>query len=159
MKVTLQQAEISDAEVLHKMQIAAFAPLLEKYRDYETSPATEPVEKTASRLKDPDSFYFRILVDGELAGAIHIVRKGKNGSLWISPLYIAPAFQGKGLAQQAMKLAELKFPADKVWELSTLAEETGHCYLYEKLGYERTERIEPINERTTLVYYKKEMEA
>ncbi|WP_033543796.1 GNAT family N-acetyltransferase [Planococcus sp. CAU13] len=157
MKITLQPAQMTDAAEIHGLQIAAFTPLLEKYRDYEKSPANEPLEKTISRLRNPDSHYFRIFANDRLAGAIHIVRKEKNGSLWISPIFITPPYQGKGIAQQAMKMAEQKFPEDRVWELSTLAEETGNCYLYEKLGYERTPRFEQINERTTLVYYKKEM--
>lgn len=157
MNITLQLAEETDAAAIHRLQIAAFKPLLEKYHDYETSPGNEPVEKTVSRLKNPNSRYFKILADGNIAGAIHIVRKEIKGSLWISPIFIAPAFQGNGIAQLAMKLAEEVFEADRIWELSTLAEETGNCYLYEKLGYKRTSRVEPINENATLVYYKKEM--
>lgn len=157
MKITLQLAHMTDAAEIHKLQIAAFSPLLEKYRDYGTSPANEALEKTIRRLKNPASFYFKILAAGQIAGAIHIVRKEKNGSLWISPIFVILEFQGKGIVQQAMKLAEQKFSADETWELSTLAEEIGNCYLYEKLGYERTRRIEKINERATLVYYKKEM--
>lgn len=157
MKITLQPAKETDAAAIHELQIAAFTPLLEKYRDYGTSPATEPLAKTISRLKNSESHYFMILAEDELAGAIHIVRKEINGSLWISPIFIGPSHQGKGIAQQAMMLAEQKFGDDKVWELSTLAEEKGNCYLYEKLGYKRTCRAEKINGHTTLVYYKKEM--
>ncbi|HSJ38557.1 MAG TPA: GNAT family N-acetyltransferase [Planococcus sp. (in: firmicutes)] len=158
MKITLQPAKEKDAAAIHNLQIAAFTPLLEKYRDYSTSPASEPLEKTVRRMKNPDSHYFMIFADGELAGAINIFRKEIKGSLWISPIFIGPNFQGKGIAQRAILLAEQKFSNDRTWELSTLAEETGNCYLYEKLGYKRTDRTEKINERTTLVYYKKEME-
>lgn len=158
MNITLQPANEKDAAVIHELQITAFTPLLNKYKDYETSPASEPVEKTLSRLKNPHSHYFKILADGDLAGAIHIVRKESGSSLWISPIFITPAFQGKGIAQQALRLAEENFGADRIWELSTLAEETGNCYLYEKLGYRRTPRVERINECATLVFYKKEMQ-
>lgn len=156
MKITLQPAKVEDAATIHAMQIAAFAPLLEKYKDFETSPANEPLERTISRLKNPDSHYFGIWADEQLAGAIRIIRKGAEGSLWISPIFISPEFQGKGIAQRAMKLAEKEFPEDKVWKLATLAEETGNCYLYEKLGYERTPQVEQINEHAKLVYYKKQ---
>lgn len=158
MKITLQLATETDAQAIHDLQIEAFTPLVEKYRDYNTSPATEPLEKTVRRLNNPDSRYFKILADGELAGAVHVIRKEIEGSLWISPIFIAPNFQGLGIAQQAIGIAEQKFPDDRIWELSTLAEETGNCHLYEKLGYKRMDRIDKINERTTLVYYKKELE-
>lgn len=158
MKITLLEAAESDAAVIHELQLAAFAPLLKKYRDHGTSPATEPLEKTISRIRNPNSHYYRILADEELAGAIHIVRKEINGSLWISPIFIGPDHQRKGIAQTAMLMAEERFADDKVWELSTIAEETGNCYLYEKLGYQRTGKEQKINERATLIYYKKELD-
>ena len=46
----LVRANIQDAENLWKMQIAAFHDLYAKYRDPETSPATETIEKTGDRL-------------------------------------------------------------------------------------------------------------
>lgn len=158
MRIILQEATESDAASIHEVQLAAFAPLLKKYRDHGTSPATEPMEKTISRIKNPNSHYYKILADEELAGAIHIVRKEINGSLWISPIFIGPDHQKKGIAQTAMLMAEERFADDKVWELSTLAEERGNCYLYEKLGYGRTGQEQKINDRATLVYYKKEMD-
>lgn len=158
MKLILQEASVSDAVAIHELQLAAFRPLLKKYRDYGTSPAREPLEKTIGRIKNPNSHYYMIMAENELAGAIHIVRKETNGSLWISPIFINPDQQGKGIAQRAMLLAEQEFSSDKVWELSTLAEERGNCYLYEKLGYQRTGKEQKINDRATLLYYKKEME-
>lgn len=41
------------------------------------------------------------------------------------------------------------------WELDTILEEIGNCYLYEKLGYCKTGKIEKINDKLTLVFYKK----
>lgn len=157
MKITLQTASENDATIIHELQLAAFAPLLEKYRDYDTSPATEPLEKTISRIKNPNSYYYMVLAGEELAGALHIVRKETNGSLWISPIFIGPEHQGKGIAQTAMMMADQRFANEKVWELSTLAEEAGNCYLYEKLGYRRTGQEQKINDLATLVYYKKEL--
>lgn len=157
MEITLQQATEKDTAAIHELQLVAFMPLLEKYQDTSTSPATEPLTKTISRITNPNSRYFKILAGGELAGAIHIVRKKAFGSLWVSPIFIGPTYQGKGIAQKAMTMAEQKYADGRVWELSTIAEETGTCHLYEKLGYKRTDKSEKINERTTLVYYKKEM--
>lgn len=157
MEITLHQATEKDAAAIHELQFTAFLPLLEKYKDVSTSPATESLEKTISRITNPSSRYFKILAGGELAGAIHIIRKKAFGSLWISPIFIGPTYQGKGIAQKVMTMAEQEYADDRVWELSTLAEETGNCYLYEKLGYKRTDKFEIINEHTTLVYYKKEM--
>ena len=39
--------------------------------------------------------------------------------------------------------------------LDTILQEEGNGYLYEKLGYKRTGKIENINERMDIVYYEK----
>ena len=49
----LIRANIQDAENLWKMQIVAFQDLYAKYQDPETSPATETLEKTMTRLEQP----------------------------------------------------------------------------------------------------------
>ena len=48
----LIRANINDCEKIWKMQKEAFADLLEKYQDYEISPANEPVEKIKAKLLD-----------------------------------------------------------------------------------------------------------
>lgn len=45
----LVRASVSDCDILWEMQIEAFRDLLEKYQDYETSPASEPKEKVEAR--------------------------------------------------------------------------------------------------------------
>lgn len=53
----LIRANIQDAENLWKMQISAFQDLYAKYQDHETSPATETLEKTMTRLEQPYTYY------------------------------------------------------------------------------------------------------
>ncbi|AHF06030.1 GNAT family acetyltransferase [Desulfitobacterium metallireducens DSM 15288] len=43
----------------------------------------------------------------------------------------------------------------KTWELDTILQERRNCYLYEKLGYKKTEKTEVINDKMTLVFYEK----
>ena len=43
----------------------------------------------------------------------------------------------------------------EIWELSTILEEKGNCYLYEKLGYHPTGNTQVINDRLTLIFYHK----
>lgn len=45
MEITLEKATESDAAVLFQMQIDSFSSLLNKYKDYETNPANESIEK------------------------------------------------------------------------------------------------------------------
>ncbi len=48
------------------------------------------------------------------------------------------------------------FPKARSFELATILEEERNCFLYEKMGYKRTEVIKKLNDKTTLIYYKKE---
>ena len=41
------------------------------------------------------------------------------------------------------------------WCLDTILQETGNCYLYEKLGYKKTGVTEKINDYMDIVYYEK----
>lgn len=50
MEIFLNKAVFSDCGQIHKMQISAFTELLEKYRDYETNPASESLEKIQNKF-------------------------------------------------------------------------------------------------------------
>lgn len=154
MKVILEDAVEADANAVFAMQIAAFRPLLEKYQDYDTNPGNEKVERVIQRINNPHGRFLKILADGVLAGAINIVEKEER-CYWISPLFILPEFQGKGLAQRAMTLGEELMPNATSWNLSTILEEEGNCYLYKKMGYRKIGETRKLNDGTTLVYFKK----
>jgi GNAT superfamily N-acetyltransferase len=65
-----------------------------------------------------------------------------------------PEYRGKGYAQLAMLEAERIHGASH-WELGTILEEKGNCYLYEKMGYHQTGSRTVINEKMTIVDYEK----
>lgn len=149
----LIKATLNDAEFIWKMQKESFASLLEKYQDFDTSPAAEPLEKMVYRLEQPQTYYYMIEADGEIAGAIRIVdeKDGKTRKR-ISPLFVLPQFQNRGIAQQAILEVE-KIHGSENWELDTILQEKGNCHLYEKMGYTKTEKTTKINDKLTLVFY------
>ncbi|BCD05615.1 hypothetical protein BC30052_2670 [Bacillus cereus] len=51
------------------------------------------------------------------------------------------------------------FPEAQSFELATILEEERNCFLYEKMGYKRTEVIKKLNDKTTLIHYKKKGKA
>ena len=154
-EIGLVRANIQDAENLWKMQIVAFQDLFAKYQDSETSPATEMLEKTIIRLRQPCTYYYYIKVEDAIVGAVRIVdTKEANKSKRISPIFIMKEFRGRGYAQQAIKLAE-EIHGSSGWELDTILQEKGICHLYEKLGYRQTGETKVVNERLTLVFYRK----
>ena len=95
-------------------------------------------------------------MDGIEVGAIRVVDKKELGKAKrISPIFIMKEHRGKGYAQEAIRAVEL-IHGECDWELDTILQEKGNCYLYEKMGYKQTGKTEIINEKLTLVFYKKD---
>lgn len=154
MLVQLLKADANDCRQIHQMQIKAFAYLLDKYHDYTTNPAAEPLEKIIQRIRQAFTDYYFIQLGGENIGAIRVVRL-HNAACRISPMFILPEFQGKGYAQQAIKNAESLYPEACRWELDTIKQEPKLRYLYEKMGYVTTGKEEDIQPGMTIIFYEK----
>lgn len=155
MKISLIKANLKDAELIWKMQTEAFAGLLEHYQDTDTSPANEPIEKIISRLNQSFTYYYLIQIEEKKVGAIRVVDKKEYGkNKIISPLFILPSYRNKGIAQEAIIAVE-KIHGDTHWELATILQEKGNCHLYEKMGYHTTGQTKQVNDKLTLVFYKK----
>lgn len=155
--ITLKRAKLSDAQQIHEMKYRVFWPLYEKYRDDATSPVMEKIEKVQKQLQSGNTDYFLIEAEGEAVGAIRIVRDGMIDGMEacrISPLFVLPEYQGRGIGYAAIQKAFAMYPQAQLWRLATIKEEKGNCHLYEKCGFVRTgERQE--NERMTLVFYER----
>ena len=154
MSVSLCKASIDDAMLIHQMQVEAFMPLLEKYQDYDTNPANESLEKTITRFNQPFTEYYLIKYFEDIVGGIRVVKLG-NQSYRVSPIFILPEYQGKGIAQKTFAGLERIYHDVKLWELSTVMQEEGLCYLYEKIGYKKTGETKKINDNMTIVFYEK----
>ncbi|MFB3167402.1 GNAT family N-acetyltransferase [Neobacillus sp. 179-C4.2 HS] len=154
MEVRLEKATNNDAQTIFDIQVKAFIPLLDKYKDNETNPANETIERVITRINRPDGGFYKILADNKLVGAICVFWK-EDVQFWISPMFILPYYQGKGIAQKAIILIEEMFPQATSWELATILEEERNCYLYEKMGYNQTGVSKELNANATLIFYKK----
>ncbi|MCH4825457.1 GNAT family N-acetyltransferase [Planococcus halocryophilus] len=154
MKIELIKAEVSDATSILAMQKKSFMPLLMKYQDMNTNPANETLEQVLTRITMSDSFFYKIVQEKKMVGAIR-VKYGGEDRFWISPIFVDPRFQGLGIARAAMKLAEEQHVEAKVWELATILEEEANCRFYEKIGYQSTGVTQILNSRATLGYFKK----
>lgn len=155
MNIELKKANITEAELLHEMQVKAFMPLLQKYEDYDTNPANESVERILQRLKQPFTDYHFVMLNDLKVGGIRVMRLDNGMRCRISPLFILPEYQGLGIAQETIRLVEEVYSPSKGWELDTILQEQGNCYLYEKFGYKQTGESEVINSKMTLVFYEK----
>jgi GNAT superfamily N-acetyltransferase len=153
-KIRLERATDDDAEFIFDIQVQSFIPLLDKYKDDETNPANETLERVIRRINNPNGGFYKILADNKLVGAICTFCK-EEVQFWISPMFILPSYQGKGIAQKGIILIEAIFPQATTWELATILEEERNCYLYEKMGYHKTGISKKLNDYATLIYYKK----
>ena len=134
-------------------------PLYEKYQDDATSPAKESLETITKKIVDDNSDFYFILFNGEKAGAVRVrwhkgqkVHKNVN---WISPIFVIPKFQNKGIASNVIKQLFDIYPNTIEWWLSTIKQEEKNCHLYEKCEFVRTGDEIVVNENMTLVFYVK----
>lgn len=155
MNIKLVRATESDAAEIWTMQKTAFAELLNKYQDFDTNPANEPLEKVILRLNQTFTYFYFIVLNGKKIGVIRVVDKKSDKEFkHISPLFIMPEYRNFGYAQAAILIAE-NIHGSNGWEIDTILQEPSNCHLYEKLGYRKTNKIKEINSKLTLVYYKK----
>lgn len=139
------------------MQVRAFAPLLVKYRDYDTNPGAEEMGRIYQRFAQPFTEYYLICMGETQIGMLRVCDLGEECRL--SPICLLPEFQGRGYAQQALILAEERYPNARRWTLDTIAQEAKLCYLYEKMGYRKTGECRHINDGMDLVFYEKQKTA
>lgn len=156
MEIQLIRASVEDAETIWKMQVRSFAELLNRYQDYETNPANEPIDKVINRLQQDSTYFYFIRYGEQFVGAIRVIdASNKNIRKRISPIFVLPEFRNHGVAAKAIVKAEEIHGSDN-WELETILQERGNCHLYEKLGYRQTSKTQAINEKMTLIFYRKD---
>ena len=157
--IELKLATEKDAELLHRLQTEAFMPLYEKYHDDETSPVRETIERITEKITEQTSEFYLIFFAGEPVGGIRICphrdRESSNDVRWISPVFVIPEFQNKGIAQWVIQKVFELYPETTIWRLGTIKQEKGNCHLYEKCGFVRTGEEHPVNEQMTLINYEK----
>lgn len=154
MQVELKLAKQTEAAEILALQKIAFRDMLQRYQDYDTSPANQTLEQMQQRCSQKDRKYYFIDVDDIHVGVLSVTDR-KDGSLKrLSPIFVLPQFQGHGYAQEAIRQIE-KIYGEQGWELDTILQEEKLAYLYEKMGYKKTGKTRVVNSRMTLVFYEK----
>lgn len=154
--IALKPAGPHDASTILDIQRQAFSALLEKYHDYDTNPAAEPLDHIQWKLDSPERDYWFILHEDQPLGLICVKRL--SDALCISPIGLIPKYQGKGIGRQAVELLERQYPDCSCWRLGTILQESGLCRFYGGLGYRRTEEQTQIQPGMDLVGYEKIIE-
>ncbi len=148
--------EVCEDEIpqMYEMQIESFMPLYEKYHD-EGSPAIESIDRVRGRAARPNRKYYFIVKDGARVGAINIGHNDPEEKkvAFISPLFILPKYQNKGMGYVAIRKAFELLPEVTTWKLETILQEPANCHLYEKCGFVRVGEEKIINDNMTLIDY------
>lgn len=152
MNIELVRISVADTEKLWTMQVQSFQNLLDKYQDFETNPANETKEKIKTKLLQEHSFFYYIYEGNNIVGAIRVIDRKDGGRKRVAPVFIIEKFRNRGLAQKAFCEIE-RIHGEDNWELDTIFQEKGNCYLYEKLGYTKSGKIDRINDRMDIVHY------
>jgi len=100
------EATIEDANEIHQMQLKSFKKLLDKYHDYDISLGNEPIDKIIARINQKETDYYIIKYNNISVGAIRIINLDDGKLNRISPIFILPEFQNKGIAQSVFKIIE-----------------------------------------------------
>ena len=153
-RVKLEEVREDELPQLYEMQIESFMPLYEIYHD-EGSPATESFERVKARALRPNRKYYFIVLDGARVGAINLGHNDpdEKEESFISPIFIRPVYQNRGIGYVAIQKAFELYPAVKRWRLETILQEPRNCHLYEKCGFVRVGEEKPVNEAMTLIDY------
>lgn len=156
MDVILIKANYLDCPLIAKIQKMSFSELLEKYKDYDTNPACEDLDKIQEKFHQTFTEYYLIKVGKSIVGIVRIVSVDNNTKR-ISPICILPEYQSKGYASRAMTNLKRMFSQTHIWLVDTIKQENKLCDFYEKLGYIRTGREEKLHSTMTIVFFKKEI--
>ncbi len=143
-------------KLIHRLQIESFTPLLEEYQDYETNPANESLEDIVIKYNQDNTTYYLIEHEDKTVGAFRIVTL-ENNSYRISPIFILPSEQGKGIGQKVFHFIESHYKDAKKFCLETILQDERNCCFYQKIGYQKTGSYKEVKEGMTIVYYEKKM--
>lgn len=153
-RMKLEEVREDEIPQMYEMQIESFMPLYEKYHD-EGSPAIESIDRVRGRAARPNRKYYFIVKDGARVGAINIGHNDPDEKkvAFISPLFILPKYQNKGMGYVAIRKAFELLPEVTTWKLETILQEPANCHLYEKCGFVRVGEEKIINDNMTLIDY------
>ena len=155
MDIRLEKATVENAEEIHQIQIKSFKELLEKYEDFETNPGNETIDRVIDRINQRITDYYIIKYMDISVGAIRVINLEDNKKCRVSPIFVLPEYQNRGIAQKVFEIIEESYKPENGWVLETILQEKGNCYLYEKIGYKKTGKVERINDKMDIVYYQK----
>ena len=94
--------------------------------------------------------YYKIIDNDQIVGGMRVLLRDGN-ECHLSPIYLDPDAQNRGIGSQAMAFLESAYPDAHTWTLDTPDWATRNRHFYEKTGY-RCVKVED-----GFVFYEKSM--
>lgn len=143
-QISLLAARLEDAEQLTAMMKRTFDEEARRWLgrvdshivDYNIQPPGYDSVYT-TRYMIEELAYYKILAEGQLVGGIILTLTGSRFGR-IDRVFIDPAFQGRGLGSEVIRLVEKAYSSVTTWDLETSPRQKGNLHFYEKMGFERT---------------------
>lgn len=148
MQIDIVRAGPADANALLAVFDASFLADFQKYG--ECPGYGRSMESMLQSIEE--CFVYKIRLEGETIGAIS-VREQSEGCYYLGALCVVPAFQGKGIGQQAMAFLDREFPQAVHWALETPADKTENHSFYQKHGYKITK--EYLDGKVKICYFER----
>lgn len=134
-KITLERAEETDAEVLAEISKRAFESDVEcGAPELGGPPGYDSPRSVVGNIRYTD--YYKIVYDYLVVGAILVCPRSEN-HCEVCGLFVDPVFQNKGVATRAFSLIYELYPGTRVWTLGTPEWNVRTRHFYEKLGFEQ----------------------
>lgn len=153
MNITFERMAEADAEMLVRIQIAAFHHDSVLYPQVEIGgpPGYDSVEVMLTKIRQEVCYTIR--ADEQIVGGMVVYDRGA-GHFHLDLIYIDPAYHDRGIGTQAIRFLEQAHPAH-TWTLDTPIWALRNQHFYEKFGYVKVG--EEVYDDITLIAYEKHL--
>lgn len=128
----IQNADVSDASELLKLQKLAYLSEALIYNNYRIPPLIQTLEEVEDKFQD--HIYLKAVVDGRIIGSV----RGNvldSESVYIGRLIVHPDYQNQGIGTKLIEYLEVSYPDFNRFELVTGYKSRRNIYFYQKMGY------------------------
>ncbi|MGO9386740.1 MAG: GNAT family N-acetyltransferase [Methanobacterium sp.] len=128
----IQNADISDASELLKLQKLAYLSEALIYNNYGIPPLIQTLEEVEDKFED--HIYLKAVNDKRIIGSV----RGNvldSESVYIARLIVHPDYQNQGIGAKLIEDIEMSYPDFNRFELVTGYKSRKNIYFYQKMGY------------------------
>jgi ribosomal protein S18 acetylase RimI-like enzyme len=132
--LTIQRAQLNDAEEILALQKLAYESEATLYNDWSIPPLTQSLQSLLAEFGD--HVILKGIKDQSIVGSVRA--KFREGICTIGRLIVHPTLQGQGIGSSLLRKIEESFPTASRYELFTGSRSERNIRLYQRKGYSIT---------------------